>query len=138
MLLTNAGPGREDQQTRGMVGSGHLAKCIVPTAWPIFYQEALFLINYSSAMTDRRPCCNPGHLFAGTALDNIRDMIAKGRACHARDGGRRLPPKISDEEVLSIRNAPRSHKMIELMALQFGVTPGHIRKLRYGEKRSHL
>lgn len=28
---------------------------------------------------DNPPCCNPNHLFAGTAQDNITDAIAKGR-----------------------------------------------------------
>lgn len=29
---------------------------------------------------DNRICCNPGHLFLGTALDNHMDMRAKNRA----------------------------------------------------------
>jgi hypothetical protein len=29
---------------------------------------------------DNRSCQNPRHLFQGTQLDNIHDMIAKGRA----------------------------------------------------------
>jgi HNH endonuclease len=33
---------------------------------------------------DNPPCCEPDHLFAGTALDNSTDMIAKGRGAWQR------------------------------------------------------
>lgn len=33
---------------------------------------------------DNPTCCNPEHLFVGTALDNNRDMINKGRQCYPK------------------------------------------------------
>jgi HNH endonuclease len=33
---------------------------------------------------DRPPCCNVGHLWLGTPLDNVKDMIAKGRQAWKR------------------------------------------------------
>lgn len=42
---------------------------------------------------DNRPCCNPKHLFLGTNLDNVRDMIAKGRNAKGDKSGNRTKPE---------------------------------------------
>lgn len=39
---------------------------------------------------DNPPCCNPDHLFAGSSLDNSRDMASKGRQFLQRDPSRAL------------------------------------------------
>lgn len=42
---------------------------------------------------DNPPCCNPFHLFKGTALDNNRDKVKKGRAATGFKNGRHTHPE---------------------------------------------
>jgi len=47
-------------------------------AWILAYgpiPDGIFILH----RCDNPPCVRPSHLFAGTPLDNMRDMIAKGR-----------------------------------------------------------
>ena len=56
---------------------------------------------------DNPLCVRPDHLFAGEAIDNVRDMFAKGRAYGGpRNGQQRSPNpnrKLTDEQVREIR-----------------------------------
>lgn len=61
---------------------------------------------------DNRACVNPTHLFLGTTLDNVRDMIAKGRRKQAPWNGISPSPnpgesnpmsRLTESDVLKIR-----------------------------------
>lgn len=78
---------------------------------------------------DNPPCCNPSHLFLGTAADNARDMIIKGRK-HGWERGRPNPKlrgrapgtaKLKPSDVAIIRATPRSGSASRELALRFGV-----------------
>lgn len=51
---------------------------------------------------DNPPCCNPKHLFLGTALDNTKDMISKGRM-NVGKRERHRSAKLTEAIVLQIR-----------------------------------
>ncbi len=69
---------------------------------------------------DNPPCCNPDHLFLGTAKDNTADMYKKGRS-HTQRGKSYNPSKLTEDDVREIRaNASYGVKQSEL-ARRFSV-----------------
>lgn len=87
---------------------------------------------------DNPPCCNPDHLFLGTHLDNIADMIAKGRNAtgdrhNSRTHPERLPrgenhkhAKLTAAQVEELRATPMKRGMQRAFARRFGVSEGTI------------
>lgn len=75
---------------------------------------------------DNPPCCNPRHLFAGTAKDNSLDMARKERA------GRN---KLTGEQVAAIRADPRTTKEI---APDYGVHWSNIASIKAGATWVHV
>jgi hypothetical protein len=59
---------------------------------------------------DVRNCFNPLHLFIGTPLDNMADMVAKDR--HGR-GERQPAAKITADDVRSIRQLASDGKLLQ-------------------------
>jgi hypothetical protein len=53
---------------------------------------------------DNRACCNQAHLFLGTQVDNMADMVAKGRsAMCSLPGSKDGMSKLTEEQVICIR-----------------------------------
>jgi hypothetical protein len=87
---------------------------------------------------DNPPCCNPDHLFVGTAKDNSLDMAQKERA------GRN---KLKGEQVAAIREDARTTKEIakdygvcwsNIAAIKAGVTWVHVGGSKRRRKRAKL
>lgn len=73
---------------------------------------------------DNPPCCNPEHLFIGTHLDNIKDMVDKGRHVNGSNSGK---AKFTDEQIKEIRNSTENNTEI---AKRFNVWNSTISRIR--------
>lgn len=71
---------------------------------------------------DNPPCCNPAHLFLGTAVENVNDCIAKGRGNRAA-GERHRSAKLTPEQVRQIRATPNRYGALSALARELGVSP---------------
>jgi hypothetical protein len=72
---------------------------------------------------DNPPCCNPAHLWIGTAKDNTRDMILKGRARYkAMPGEKHGNAKLTDAAVRRIRKMREKGQTLAQIGSFFGVT----------------
>lgn len=76
---------------------------------------------------DNPPCCNPKHLFLGTAADNNADRVRKGRSNYP-EGVFHHNAKLDPEKVREIRRRYRTGtESQQKLALAFGVDRGVIR-----------
>lgn len=78
---------------------------------------------------DVRCCVNPDHLFLGAAVDNMRDMVAKGRDKKAH-GENHVNAKLTKEQARSVFFDPRS---LSTIAKEYGISVGathHVKKKR--------
>lgn len=84
---------------------------------------------------DNRRCCRPDHLFLGSQIDNIHDMIAKGRAVYPAP--RNGKTKLTDAQAIHIRSLYKSKQITQdQLALDFGVSQSVISRIV--NPRSHL
>ena len=86
---------------------------------------------------DNPSCVNPNHLFLGTTLDNIQDMVRKGRSPRMR-GIRNGMSKLQPNDVHEIRRLRALKVPQKLVARMFKVSKGHVSEITRHIKWGHL
>jgi plasmid maintenance system antidote protein VapI len=89
------------------------------------------LLNELNALhtCDNPPCCNyQTHLFPGTQLDNIADMVAKGREAIG-------PTRLTAKEVTEIKQRYGNGESARILAELYNVRPQQIRRIANGTRR---
>lgn len=87
---------------------------------------------------DNPPCCNPDHLFLGTARENVRDAIAKGRMHHkyphpGARGEASPHAKLTWQDVKEIRAYPRYRGALADLSRRYGLTHSTIAAILHGK-----
>lgn len=111
----------------GQVGRGGRLLSTHRVAYELHTGERLGEL-YACHRCDNRWCCNPSHIFAGTALDNIRDMIAKGRAV-VPVGEAASNARLSDADVRDIRRRREAGESLASVAARYGISKQYVGQL---------
>lgn len=81
---------------------------------------------------DTPACINPDHLFLGSQLENMRDMIKKGRKV-IRRGAQHWATKLTDQQIEAIRKDTRFNRIV---APEYGISKNYVNEIRRGAKRA--
>ena len=86
---------------------------------------------------DNSKCVNPDHLFLGTHLENMQDMVNKGRSCKGRKGRSGVKNnnvKLTPENVLLMRSIYKSGECTQMeLAEMFGIGQSQVSRIIRGE-----
>jgi hypothetical protein len=84
---------------------------------------------------DNPACCNPSHLFLGDVKDNTCDKCIKDRQLKGEDAGM---AKLTDEDVINIRDLYNSYMRISHIARMYNMSEGAIAGIVKNRKWKHL
>lgn len=87
---------------------------------------------------DNPECTNPQHLWLGTQLDNMRDMIKKGRKVLRPKGSIPHNRKINDEIALEIKKMLSNKILFKDIARDLNISVYIVGDIAYGKTWKHI
>lgn len=84
---------------------------------------------------DNKKCVNPSHLFLGSYLDNIADMVSKGRSLC---GEKHSMAKLNNDSVIKIRNLKKNGITFKQLAKLFKINETHVKRIVYRKLWKHI
>jgi hypothetical protein len=84
---------------------------------------------------DNPPCVNHHHLFVGTALDNSRDCISKGRNSR---GERAHGAKLTANAVIEIRKRAAAGEKFVSIGKDYNINSQHVGRIVRKERWAHV
>lgn len=107
-------------------------------AWELYYGEQFPSWLQGNHHCDNPPCCNPTHVYAGTALENMADAVTRGRL-RPVNGERSNLSKLSAAQVTEIRLALSEGVLTRReIAERFSVTKACIGSIENRQSWAHL
>ena len=120
-----AGYGQFRVGRRGRVWSAHRVSWVLKNG---DIPPGMFVLH----RCDNPGCCNPDHLFLGTAKDNSQDCIGKGRRATTHRKHTRIR-KLSDDQVREIRQDTRPANIV---AVAHGISEQTVYGIRSRRRKS--
>jgi HNH endonuclease len=115
-----------------LAGKRHFAHRV---AWMLFRSEIPPRLVVCHTC-DVRACVNPAHLFLGTAAENSKDMIEKGRSARGEKHG---SAKLTADKVSRIRVMLAEGRMhMSEIAREFGVSNTAVWAIKIGKTWRHV
>lgn len=98
--------------------------------WRLHHRRPIPLNAYVLHSCDHSPCADWSHLRLGTAVENIHDMIARGRRGRHR--------ALNHRKVREIRRRLANGEHPVSIAPDYGIGPSAIRDIYYGRTWRHV
>lgn len=106
----------------GVTSKRNVQKLVHREMWEIYTGWKLIGDIHICHKCDNPKCCNPEHLFAGTAKDNVRDMYEKNRQADFKKIARnKKMTKLSYGKIKQIKQLRSQDQTLEQIAKQFDI-----------------